>query len=77
MTCRAVTAIEIITLDGEPVAVVAGGVTIIEKHVTGELLTHVQAKALYALEIQAGERAGPSTDAGAERFAHQAAARRR
>jgi hypothetical protein len=35
----------------------------------------VQAKALYALEIPAGQRRGPYTDAGAERYADRAARR--
>ena len=70
------TAIQFIELDGQPVAVAAGGVAIIDADVIGEPLGRVQAKALYALEIQAGRRRGPYTDAGAERYAHRAVTRR-
>jgi hypothetical protein len=47
----------------------------IDARVTGEPLARVQAKALYALEIQAGRRRGPYTDADAERYAHRASRR--
>jgi hypothetical protein len=69
------TAIQFIELDGQHVAVAAGGAAIIDARVTGEPLARVQAKALYALEIQAGRRRGPYNDAGAERYAQRAARR--
>ena len=69
------TAIQFIELDGHPVAVAADGLAIIDADVIGEPLALVQAKALYALEIQAGRRRGPYTDARAERYAHRAARR--
>ena len=69
------TAIHFIELDGQPVAVAADGLAIVDAGVIGEPLARVQAKALYALEIQAGRRRGPYTDADAERYAHRAARR--
>jgi hypothetical protein len=66
--------IQIIDLDGRPAALAADGAAIIAKHVAPALLAHVQAKALYALQIQAGERPGPYTDSGAERYARSATA---
>ncbi len=66
--------IQIIDLHGRPAALAAGGAAIIANHVAPALLAHVQAKALYALQIQAGERPGPYTDSDAERYARSAAA---
>lgn len=66
--------IQIIDLDGQPAALAAGGAAIIAEHVSPPLLAHVQAKALYALQIQAGERPGPYTDTDAEHYARAAAA---
>ena len=65
--------IQIIDLRGRAAAIVAGQTTIIAEHVPDELVKHVQAKALYALQITAGELPGPYTDADAERYAHTAA----
>jgi hypothetical protein len=58
--------IQIIDLHGRPAALAAGGAAIIANHVAPALLAHVQAKALYALQIQAGERPGPYSDSGAD-----------
>ncbi len=66
--------IQIISHRGRTAAIVAGDNAIISQHVPDELLAHVQAKALYALQIQSGELPGPFTDAGAERYARTAAA---
>jgi hypothetical protein len=63
------TTIQIIELHGYPVAVVAGYEAIIAAHLTGADRARVQAKALYAIEIAAGTRCAPYTDAGAERYA--------
>jgi hypothetical protein len=64
--------IQIIDLDGRPAALAAAGGAIIAGHVSPPLLAHVQAKALYALQIQAGERPGPYTDIDAEHYARAA-----
>jgi len=66
--------IQIINLRGQTAAIVAGDSAILAEHVPGDLVAHVQAKALYAMQIQAGELPGPYTDAGAERYAQIAAA---
>jgi len=66
--------IQIISLRGRSAAIVAGDSAIIAEHVPDELAAHVQAKALYALQIQAGELPGPYTDAAAEQYARTAAA---
>ena len=68
--------IQIISLRGRSAAIVAGDSAILAEHVPDELAAHVQAKALYALQIQAGELPGPYTDAAAERYARSAAAAR-
>ena len=68
----AMTSIQIIELHGRSVAVVAGDDAIIAAHVTGADRTRVQAKVLYAIQIAAGTRCGPYTDAGAERYADTA-----
>jgi len=57
--------IQIISLRGRTAAIVAGDTAILAEHVPDELVARVQAKALYALQIQAGELPGPYTDAGA------------
>ena len=68
------TSIQIIDLHGRPAAIAVAGSAIIAQHVPEELLAHVQAKALYALQIQAGERPGPYIDTDAENYARAAAA---
>ncbi len=65
-------AMQIIQLDGQPVAVAVAGVAIVNEHVPAQQLVRAQAKALYALQIQAGERRGPTPDARAERYARRA-----
>lgn len=65
--------IQIIDLDGRPAALAVAGVAHVGDHVPDDRLQHVKAKAHFALKIQAGELAGPYTDAGAERYARQAA----
>jgi hypothetical protein len=66
--------IQVIDLHGRPAALVIAGAAIIDTHVPHELLAHVQAKALYALQIEAGERPGPYRDTDAEHYARRAAA---
>lgn len=68
--------IQIINHRGRTAAIVAGDRAIIAEHVPTALVGHVKAKALYALQIAAGEIPGPYTDAGAERYARNAAAAR-
>jgi hypothetical protein len=65
--------IQIINLDGQPAAIAVDGRAIVAQHVPAQQLAHVQAKALYALHIQAGERPGPYTDQQAEHYARAAA----
>jgi hypothetical protein len=66
--------IQIIELHGRLAALAVAGVAIVDEHVPSQLLAHVCAKALYALQIQAGERPGPYRDADAEHYARQVAA---
>jgi hypothetical protein len=70
--------IEIITVAGRPAAIVTAGQAIISEQLSTAALQRAQAKALYALQIQAGERPGPYRDADAESYARSAlrAARR-
>jgi hypothetical protein len=68
------TSIQIIDLHGRPAAIAVAGTAIITQHVPEALLAHIQAKALYALQIQAGERPGPYTDTDAEHYARATAA---
>lgn len=70
------TTIQVIELDGRVAGLVAGGVAIIRDDLAGADHRRAQAKALYALEIAAGELRGPYTDAGAERYARVAGASR-
>jgi hypothetical protein len=62
--------------DGHVVALVAGDRALIGEELRGRALALVQAKCLYALEIQAGECPGPYTEAAATRYAQHAIARR-
>lgn len=64
--------IQIINLDGRPAAIAVDGRAIVAEHVPADQLAHVQAKALYALHIQAGERPGPYSDEQAEHYARVA-----
>jgi len=66
--------IQIISLRGRTAAIVAGDTAILAEHVPDKLVARVQARALYAMQIQAGELPGPYTDADAERYAARAAA---
>ncbi len=66
--------IQIINLDGKPAAIAVDGIAHVAEHVPANKLQRVQAKALYALMVQTGDAPGPYTDAGAERYAHTAAA---
>ena len=66
--------IQIIEHDGRPAALVAGDEAIIATHLTPGARARVQAKALYAIQIRAGTRPGPYTDAGADAYADRAAA---
>jgi len=65
--------IQIISLDGQPAAIAVDGIAHVAEHVPPHKLEHVQAKALYALRIEAGEIPGPYDDTAAERYADQAA----
>jgi hypothetical protein len=69
--------VHIIELRGRAVAVVAADRLIIPDALTGADRLRVQAKALYALEIAAGERPGPYSDDRAERYADTVTARTR
>ena len=65
--------IEIITLHGRPVALVAGDQAIIPEHLSDADHARVAAKALYAIEIATGQRLGPYTDTDAEAYARSIA----
>ena len=69
--------IEVIELRGRPVALALGEQAIIADHVTGEDRAIVAGMALYALEVQAGQRPGPYANVDAERYARHAIAPRR
>ena len=56
-------------LQPRPVELVAGGRALIGDELAGRALALVQAKCLYALEVQAGERPGPHSDDVAMRSA--------
>jgi hypothetical protein len=60
--------------DGHVVALVAGGRALLGDQLTGRTLALVRAKCLYALEVQAGERAGPYDEQAATRYAQRALA---
>lgn len=68
------TAIQIIELGGRPVALALGEDAILAEHITGDERRIAAGMALYALEIQAGRRAGPYRNADAERYARHAIA---
>lgn len=68
--------IQIIQLRGRPVALALDGDAIIADHVTGLERSVVAGMALYALEVQAGQRPGPYADADAEGYARHAIALR-
>jgi hypothetical protein len=59
----------VIELNGGAVAVVAQDRAIIADDLVGADRLRAQAKALYALEVLAGERPGPYSDDAAERYA--------
>ena len=62
-----------ITHNGELVAVVIAGQAIIDDTIPAAEQPLVQAKCLYALEIQAGDLPGPYTDQKADLYARAAA----
>jgi hypothetical protein len=66
-----------ITYNGELVAVVIADHAIIDDTIPAPEKPHIQAKCLYALEIQAGELPGPYTDEKADLYARAAASRSR
>jgi hypothetical protein len=68
------TSIQIITLRGRTAAIAVNATAIIAPDVRASELAHVQAKALYALEIQDGTLPGPYSDADAEDYASRATA---
>jgi hypothetical protein len=69
-------AIQIVQLRGRPVALALGEDAIISEHVTGSERSIVAGMALYAIEVQTGQRPGPYNDADAERYARHAIALR-
>jgi hypothetical protein len=73
LTCKLVKTIQVISLDGHPVALIAGDKAIISDRVTSRDRLHVQAKAHFALRILAGELPSPYTDEDAEDYARAAA----
>jgi hypothetical protein len=68
---------QIIEHEGRPVAVTVDGVAILAGALRGRARRHVQAKALYALQVAAGERRGPYRDDDAEQFARSVRPERR
>ena len=68
--------IQVIELRGRPVALALGEHAIIADHVTGPDRAIVAGMALYALEVQTGQRPGPYADTDAERHARHAIALR-
>jgi hypothetical protein len=67
--------IQQITHQGRLAAIVLAGQAIIDDTLPVDQQRHVQAMCLYALEISAGDRARPYTDASAEAYARQALSR--
>ena len=61
---------------GRVVGLVVGGRALIADELAESALALVRAKCLYALEVQAGERAGPYSDEAATRYAGSALAHR-
>ena len=61
-----------ITHNGELVAIVLADHAIIDDTIPAAERPYVQAKCLYALQIQAGELPGPYTDRKANAYAHAA-----
>ena len=70
-------AIQQIRHDGNVVAWVCGGRAVITGGLARHALDLVQAKCLYALEIQTGGQPGPYTDRAATAYARSAMNRRR
>jgi hypothetical protein len=68
------TSIQIITLRGRTAAIAVNATAIIAHDVRASDLAHVQAKALYALEIQDGTLPGPYRNADAEEYADRVTA---
>lgn len=64
--------IQLITHNDRPAAIVAGDTAIVADHVADNDVARVQAMCLYAMEITAGDRPGPYTDALAEQYADHA-----
>ncbi|MEJ7894206.1 MAG: hypothetical protein WKF94_16375 [Solirubrobacteraceae bacterium] len=63
--------IQVIELRGRPVALALADEAILADHITDDEQPIVAGMALYALEVQAGARPGPYTDADAERYARR------
>jgi len=68
--------IQIVQLRGRPVALALGEDAILSEHVTGSERSIVAGMALYAIEVQTGQRPAPYSDADAERYARHAIALR-
>jgi hypothetical protein len=69
--------IQVIELHGRPVALAIGDEAIIADHVTNDEHSIVAGMALYALEVQTGQRPGPYSHAEAEHYARREIALRR
>jgi hypothetical protein len=63
--------IQVIELHGHPVALALVDEAILADHITDADRPIVAGMALYAIEIQAGARPGPYSDADAERYARR------
>lgn len=69
--------IQLIELEGEPVAVTVGADrAVISEHVTRSSRSTVEAMCVFALQIAAGERPGPYRATEAERWARRHRTRR-
>lgn len=63
--------IQVIELRGRPVALALGDEAILADHITDTDRPIVAGMALYAIDIQAGRRPAPYSDADAERYARR------
>ena len=68
--------IQIIELHGRPVALALVNEAILADHIPADERSIVAGMALYALEVQTGQRPGPYNHADAERYARHANALR-
>jgi hypothetical protein len=61
--------------EGDVVAFVVGGQALISDRLSDDAFVLVRAKCLYALQVEAGRRPAPYTDAAATRYALHAVSR--